>query len=53
MQYPNVCEEIPVVRVKIVIVALIIGLVWRAERIEREEGGGVTLPVALSSSEGK
>ncbi len=46
-------REIATVRVKIIIVALIIGLVWRAERIAGEEGSGVTSPVALSLSEGR
>ncbi|WP_213537113.1 hypothetical protein [Nitrosospira sp. NRS527] len=53
MQCPNVCGENATVRVKIVIVALIIGMVWRAERIASEEGSGITLPVALSSQEGR
>ena len=46
-------REKATVRVKIIIVALIIGMVWRAERIASEEGSEVTLPVALSSQEGK
>ncbi len=40
-------------RVKIIIVALIIGLVWRGERIASEEGSRVMPPEALSLPEGK
>ncbi|SHL64895.1 hypothetical protein SAMN05216428_104182 [Nitrosospira sp. Nsp11] len=40
------------VRVKIIIVALIIGLVWRGERITSEEGSRVMPPEALSLPEG-
>jgi len=40
------------VRVKIVIVALIIGLVWKGERIASEEGSRVAPPEVLSLPEG-
>ena len=46
-------REIATVRVKIIIVALIIGLVWRGERIASEEGSGVTPPEVLSLPEGE
>jgi hypothetical protein len=46
-------REKATVRVKIIIVALIIGLVWRAERIASEEGSGVTPPEVLSLQEGR
>jgi hypothetical protein len=45
-------QEITTVRVKIIIVALIIGLVWRGERIASEEGSRVTPPEAFSLPEG-
>ena len=45
-------QQIATVRVKIIIVALIIGLVWRGERITSEEGGRIMPPEALSLPEG-
>jgi hypothetical protein len=45
-------QQIATVRVKIIIVALIIGLVWRAERIASEEGSRVTPSEVLSLPEG-
>ena len=45
-------HQIATVRVKIIIVALILGLVWRGERITSEEGSRVMLPEALSLPDG-
>lgn len=45
-------HQVATVRVKIVIVALIIGMVWREERITSEEGSRVMPTEALSLPDG-